>query len=93
MANMHCVLLPCPHPVSGMRPGRADNMVADKLGNLLRFYSPVENCSDICMVQELLELFDLTGKLIFSDERYDSSKFVRCMEEHGEVYLQRMSFN
>lgn len=37
------------------------------------------------MAQALLEPFDLNGKLILTDKGYDSDKFVRWLEEQGEI--------
>ena len=60
-------------------------MVTDGLGNPLRFLLSGGNRSGICMAQELLEPFDLTGKLIFADKGYDSDKFVKWIEKRGGV--------
>ena len=37
------------------------------------------------MTQMMLEPFDLRGKLILADKEYDSDKFVRWIEERGEI--------
>ena len=58
-------------------------MVTDGLGDPLRFLPSGGNRSGICMAQELLEPFDLTGKLIFADKGYDSDKFVKWIEKRG----------
>ena len=58
-------------------------MVTDGLGNPLRFLLSGGNLNDICMAQELLEPFDLTGKLVLADKGYDSDKFVKWVEERG----------
>ena len=39
------------------------------------------------MAQELLESFDLTGKLILADRGYDSAKFIRWVEERGGIVV------
>ena len=39
------------------------------------------------MAQELLEPFDLTGKLILADRGYDSAKFIRWVEERGGIVV------
>ena len=49
----------------------------------MRFLLSGGNQNDICMAQELLEPFDLTGKLILADRGYDSAKFIRWVEERG----------
>ena len=41
------------------------------------------------MAWALLELFDLTGKLILTDKGYDSDKFVRWVEERGGIIVIR----
>ena len=39
------------------------------------------------MAQELLEPFDLTGKLILADRGYDSAKFIRWLKERGGIVV------
>ena len=50
--------------------------VTDRLGNPLRFLLSSGNRNDICMAKEMLEPFDLAGKLTLADKGYDSDKFV-----------------
>ena len=50
--------------------------VTDGPRNPLHFLLSGGNRNDICMAQELLEPFDLTGKLILADRGYDSAKFI-----------------
>lgn len=57
--------------------------VTDGLGNPLRFMLSRGNCNDICMAKELLEGFDLRGKLILADKGYDSNKFVKWAQGCG----------
>ena len=57
--------------------------MTDGLGNPLRFILSSGNRNDICLAQELLEPFDLNGKLILADKGYDSDKFVRWVEARG----------
>lgn len=52
-------------------------MATDGLGNPLRFLLTGGNRNDICMAQELLEPFDLTGKIVLADKGYDRDKFVK----------------
>ncbi len=59
--------------------------VTDGLGNPLRFLLSSGNRNDICVAQALLEPFDLSGKLVLADKGYDSDKFVRWLEEQGEI--------
>jgi transposase len=61
--------------------------VTDGLGNPLRFLLSGGNRHDICMAQELLEPFDLTGKRILADKGYDSSDFIRWVEERGGIVV------
>lgn len=61
--------------------------VTDELGNPLRFLLSSGNCNDICMVQALLEPFDLMEKLILADKGYDSDKFVRWVEQRGGIVV------
>ena len=51
-------------------------MVTDGLRNPLRFLLSDGNRSDISMAQELLNPFDLSGKLVLADKGYDSDKLV-----------------
>ena len=60
-------------------------MVTDGLGKPLRFLLSKGNQIDICFAQELLEPFDLSGKLILADKGYDSDKFVHWIEERGGI--------
>lgn len=62
-------------------------MVADGLGNPLRFLLSGGNRNDICMAQALLEPCDLTDKLILADKGYDSDKLVRWIEERGGIVV------
>ena len=59
--------------------------VVDGLGNPLRFLLSSGNRNDICLAQELLEGFDLRGKLILGDKGYDSDKFVKWVESRGGI--------
>ena len=59
--------------------------VTDGLGNPLRFLLSTGNRHDICMAQELLESFDLNGKIILADKGYDSDNFVRWIEQQGGI--------
>ena len=59
--------------------------VTDGLGNPLRFLLSSGNRNDICLAKEVLEPFDLTGKLILADKGYDSDKFVRWVKERGGI--------
>ena len=61
------------------------HMVTDGLGNSLRILLSSGNKNDICMTQMMLEPFDLRGKLILADKRYDSDIFVRWIEERGGI--------
>ena len=61
--------------------------VTDGPGNPLHFLLSGGNRNDICMAQELLEPFDLTGKLILADRGYDSAKFIRWVEERGGIVV------
>lgn len=60
-------------------------MATDGLGNPLRFLLTGGNRNDICMAQELLEPFDLTGKIVLADKGYDRDKFVKWVEERGGI--------
>lgn len=59
--------------------------VTDGLGNSLCFFLSSGNRNDICLAKEILEPFDLTGKLILADKGYDSNKFVRWIQERGGI--------
>ena len=59
--------------------------VTDGLGNPLSFLLSRGNQNDICMAQELLEPFDLNGKIILADKGYDSDSFVRWIEQRGGI--------
>lgn len=61
--------------------------VTDGLGNPLKFILSSGNRNDICLAQELLEPFDLHGKLIIADKGYDSEKFVKWVEERGGIVV------
>lgn len=61
--------------------------VTDGLGNPLRFVLSSGNRNDICLAKELLEPFDLRGKLIIADKGYDSDKLVRWIEERGGIVV------
>lgn len=61
--------------------------MVDGLGNPLRFILSSGNRNDICLAQELLEPFDLRGKLIIADKGYDSYKFVKWIEVRGGVVV------
>ena len=43
------------------------------------------NRNDICLAEEILEPFDLTGKLILADKGYDSDQFVGWIQERGGI--------
>lgn len=59
----------------------------DGLENPLHFMLSRGNRNDICMAKELLESFDLHGKQILADKGYDSNKFVKWAQEHGETVV------
>jgi len=61
--------------------------VIDGLGNPLKFILSSGNRNDICLAKELLEPFDLTGKLIIADKGYDSDKFVKWVESRGGIVV------
>ena len=61
--------------------------VVDGLGNPLKFILSSGNRNDICLAQELLESFELCGKLIIADKGYDSEKFVRWIEAQGGIVV------
>ena len=60
-------------------------MVTDGLGNPLRFLLSSGNRNDICLAREMLEPFELTGKMILADRGYDSDLFVRWIKERGGI--------
>ena len=62
-------------------------MVTDGLGNPLRFLLSCGNRNDICLAQDLLETFELSGKQVLADKGYDSSKFVRWIETRGGIVV------
>jgi transposase len=43
------------------------------------------NRNDICLAQELLEPFDLSGRVIIADKGYDSDRFVKWIEGRGGI--------
>ena len=51
----------------------------------MRFVSSSGNQNDICLARELLEPFDLRGKLIIADKGYDSYEFIKWIEERGGI--------
>ena len=61
--------------------------MTDGLGNPLKFILSSGNRNDICLAQDLLESFDLRGKLIIADKGYDSKKFVKWVEERGGIVV------
>ena len=61
--------------------------VTDGLGHSLRFLLSHGNRNDICMVQALLEYFDLNGKLILADKDCDSDQFVCWLKECGGIVV------
>lgn len=61
--------------------------MTDGLGNPLRFILSSGNRNDICQAQELLEPFDLCGKLVIADKGYDSDKFAQWVEARGGLVL------
>jgi len=62
-------------------------MVADGLGNPLKFLLSSGNRHDVKFAQELLEPFDLRGKLILADRGYDSAELVEWIEKRGGIVL------
>ena len=60
-------------------------MVTDGLGNPLRFLLSRGNRSDIGMAQELLNPFDLSGKLVLADKGYDSDKLSDWIKGRGGI--------
>lgn len=67
-----------------MAVGRS-RAVTDGLGNSLRFLLLNGNRNDSCMARELLEPFVLQGKLILTDQAYDSDKFVRWINVRSGI--------
>ena len=63
------------------------HVVADGLGNPLKFLLSNGNHHDVKFVQELLEPFDLQGKLILADRGYDSAELVEWIEKRGKIVL------
>lgn len=61
--------------------------MVDGLGNPLRFILSGSNRNDICLAKELLEEFDLNGKLILADKGYDSKKFTDRIEKRGGIVV------
>ena len=59
--------------------------VTDGLGNPLRFLLSSGNRNDICLAREILEPFELTGKLILADRGYGSDRFVCWIKEQGGI--------
>jgi len=62
-------------------------MVTDGLGNPLKFLLSSGNRHDVKFAQELLEPFDLQGKLILADRGYDSVELVEWIEKRGGIVL------
>ena len=62
-------------------------MVTDGLGNPLRFLLSRGNRSDIGMAQELLNPFDLSGKLVLADKGYDSDKLSDWIKDRGRMAI------
>ena len=60
-------------------------MLTDGLGNPLHFLLSSGNRNDICLAREILEPFELTGKLVLADKGYDSDKFIRWIKERGGI--------
>ena len=61
------------------------HVVTDGLGNPLRFLLSRGNRSDIGMAQELLNPFDLSGKLVLADKGYDSDKLSDWIKGRGGI--------
>jgi len=61
--------------------------VTDGLGNPLKFILSSGSRHDICLAKDLLEPFDLKGKLILADKGYDSDEFVHWVEERGGIVV------
>ena len=53
----------------------------------MKFILSSGNRNDICLAQDLLESFDLQGKLIIADKGYDSGKFVKWAEDRGGIVV------
>ena len=64
-------------------------MLTDGLGNPLHFLLSSGNRNDICLAREILEPFELTGKLVLADKGYDSDKFIRWIKERGGIPVIR----
>ena len=60
-------------------------MVTDGLGDPLRSLLSGGDRNDICMAKELLDPFDLRGKIVLADKGYDSDRSVRWVEERGGI--------
>ena len=70
------------------QPGGFTNRVhevTDGLGNPLRFLLSSGNRNDIYLAREILEPFELTGKLILADRGYGSDRFVCWIKEQGGI--------
>ena len=63
------------------------HVVTDGLGNPLKFLLSSGNRHDVKFAQELLEPFDLRGKLILADRGYDSAELVEWIEKRGGIVL------
>ena len=61
------------------------HVLTDGLGNPLHFLLSSGNRNDICLAREILEPFELTGKLVLADKGYDSDKFIRWIKERGGI--------
>lgn len=61
--------------------------MTDGLGNPLKFILSSGNRNDICLAKDLLEDFDLQGKLIIADKGYDSREFVEWVEGRGGIIV------
>ena len=61
--------------------------VTDGLGNPLRFILSAGNRHDIVLAKDLLEPFDLEGKLIIADKGYDSEDFLQWIESRGGIVV------
>ena len=60
-------------------------MVTDGLGDPLRSLLSGGDRNDICMAKELLDPFDLRGKIVLADKGYDSDRSVKWVEESGGI--------
>ena len=73
--------------INRAQPGRIDN--ESSYGNrwvwefFALFLLSHGNRSDICMAQELLSSFDLSGKLVLADKGYDSDKLADWIKNCG----------